>query len=153
MSITHETVERAAREVVEVTTGFAVRGATHHREADGAFAEVVGTLSLLGTRGGTLVVYCTWARASAIAAGMLGPSDTPYDDDTVRDAMGEVVNQIGGTIKRTVAASGAEMLLSPPVVVTGSPLSHRVKSSANPIRVDLDVDPESDPICVCVWPS
>jgi CheY-specific phosphatase CheX len=153
MPITHETVEKAAREVVEITAALTVRGASHHAEADGNFAELVGTLSLLGTLGGTLVVYCTWPRAVAIATGMLGPSDEPYDDDTVRDAVGEMVNQIGGTIKRSVGALGAEMLLSPPVVVSGSPLSHRVKSSATPLRVDLDVGADDGAICVCLWPA
>jgi CheY-specific phosphatase CheX len=151
MGITHETVEKAAREVVEVTAGLKVRGAAHHDEADGNFAELVGTLSLLGKLGGTLVVYCTWPRAVEIAVGMLGPSDEPYDDDTVRDAMGEMVNQIGGTIKRSIAALGTEMLLSPPVVVSGSPLSHRVKASTTPIRVDLELGDGF--ICVCLWPA
>lgn len=151
MAITHETVEKAAREVVEITAGLKVRGAVHHDAADGNFAELVGTLSLLGKLGGTLVLYCTWSQAVVIAVGMLGPSEVPYDDDTVRDAMGEVVNQIGGTIKRSVAALGAEMLLSPPVVVSGSPLSHRVKSSTTPIRVDLDLG--EGIICVCLWPA
>ena len=151
MAITHDTVETAAREVISITAGLEVRGAAHHNEADGNFAELVGTLSLLGKLGGTLVVYCTWPQAVAIAVGMLGPSDEKYDDDTVRDAMGELVNQIGGTIKRSVGALGAEMLLSPPVVVSGSPLSHRVKSSTNPIRVDLELGAGS--ICVCLWPA
>ena len=83
-------------------------------------------------------------------AARLAASETPADD-TIRDAMGEVVNQIGGVIKRAVAAGVSEMLLSPPVVVSGSPLTHRVRSSATPICVDLDLDGGS--LGIRLWPE
>lgn len=150
MEITHDMLERAARQVVEITAGLAVRGATRHTRGDDASAELVGTLCFLGTFGGTLVVQCTWQRATAIAAAMLASSEAPADD-TIRDAMGEVVNQIGGVIKRAVAAGANEMLLSPPVVVSGSPLTHRVRSSATPICVDLDLD--GGPLGIRLWPE
>lgn len=153
MGITHDTVEQAAREVLETTARLKVRAARHSSEADGEFAELVGTLSLLGSLGGTLVVYCTWPRAVEIADGMLGTDGEEHDAETVRDAVGEMVNQIGGTIKRAVAALGTEMLLSPPLVVSGSPLSHCVKSSAPPLRVELDLETDTGPMCVCLWPS
>ena len=65
--------------------------------------------------------------------------------------MGEMVNQIGGTIKRYVGADGNEMMLSPPVVVSGSPLSHSVHSSQKPLNVDLDLGPGT--FGVCLWPA
>ena len=63
----------------------------------------------------------------------------------------EMVNQIGGTIKRYVGADGNEMMLSPPVVVSGSPLSHCVRSSQKPLNVDLDLGQGS--FGVCLWPA
>lgn len=151
MPMTHATVESAAREVVETTAGLKVLGASHHDHDDTANAEVVATLSLLGASGGTLVVYSTWERATEIATGMLGASPHGYDDETVRDAMGELVNQIAGTIKRAVAASASELLLSPPVVVSGAPLAHGVHTHSRPLRVDLDLDGGS--IKICLWRS
>lgn len=149
MGVTHQTVENAAREVVEVSAGLKVLGASHHSHDDAGSAELVATLSMLGGRGGTLVVYSTWAGATEIATGMLGASDRSYDDGTVRDAMGELLNQIAGTIKRSVAASGSDLLLSPPVVVSGTPLSHGVRTHDTPIRVDLEIGDAS--IRICLW--
>lgn len=148
--IDQRTVECATREVLETSTGVAVRSVVDHAGADGDFAELVATLSLLGQRGGTLVVYCAWPQAVALAAGMLGEEDEP-DRETVHDALGEVVNQIGGSIKRQVGADGSELLLSPPVVVSGSPLRHCVKVTTDPCTVALELDRGA--LHVCLWPS
>jgi CheY-specific phosphatase CheX len=85
-----------------------------------------------------------------LASNMLGGGPEP-DRETVHDAMGEVVNQIGGTIKRSIGADGSELLLSPPVVVSGSPLAHCVKSTNSPLSVEVDLDGGS--FFVCLWPS
>jgi putative nucleotidyltransferase with HDIG domain len=45
VGMTHETVEKSAREVIEITAGIKVRGAAHHSEADGHFAELIGPLN------------------------------------------------------------------------------------------------------------
>jgi hypothetical protein len=58
-----------------------------------------------------------------------------------------MVNQSGGTIKRYVGADGNEIMLSPPVVVSGSPLSHCVRFSQKPLNGDLDLGPGSFGIC------
>ena len=151
MTISHDVVERAARVVLETNAAVKIVGAKLSNEADDAVSELIGTLSFVGKLGGTLVVYCTWQQAVQLAAGMLGePGSTP-EPETVRDAMGEMVNQIGGTIKRFIGADGKEIMLSPPVVVSGSPLSHCVRSSAQPLNVDLDLGPGN--FGVCLWPA
>lgn len=147
--LTHRTVEDAARLVVETSAGLRVLGASHHGRDEASNAEVVATLSLLGARSGTLVVSGSWGQARAIANGMLGPSERAYDEDTIRDAMGELANQVAGTIKRAVAAPGTDILLSPPVVVSGSPLAHGVRATSLPVCVDLEV--EGGSIRICLW--
>jgi CheY-specific phosphatase CheX len=148
--MSHSIVEQAAREVLETTAATKVRRA-NRRLPDGTFSGFIATLSLSGTRGGTLVVYCRRELAAAMAAGMLGPGGDAAPEETLQDALGELVNQIGGTIKRKLAASGAEMMLSVPVVVAGGPLSHVVKSKAPPLAVDLEL--EGGNCCVCLWPA
>jgi CheY-specific phosphatase CheX len=150
VAISHETVEKATREVLETSASTRVHGAKHHNEADRNFAELVGSLSLLGKLGGTLVIYCAWPQAVSLTTNMLGGGPEP-DRETVHDAMGEVVNQIGGTIKRSIGADGTEILLSPPLVVSGSPLEHCVKSTSEPMSVEVQL--ESGPLFVCLWPS
>jgi CheY-specific phosphatase CheX len=150
VTITHQTVEQAAREVIEISAGARVLRAKHSTDPDGEFAELVGTISMLGPMGGTLVAYCSWAEAVALASGMLGATTEP-DRETVQDALGEIINQIGGTIKRRIEADGSEILLSPPVVVSGSPLSHCVKATTLPLSVEMEL--EIGHFAVCLWPS
>lgn len=150
MKISHDSVERAAREVLETSAGTRIIGAQQTSEADGDLAELVGTLSMLGKMGGTLVVHCAWPQAVALASGMLGGDPDP-DREMVHDALGEMVNQIGGTIKRHAAANDSDLLLSPPVVVSGSPLRHCVKSSARPMAVELEL--EGGSFFVALWPA
>lgn len=151
MTISHDVVERAARVVLETNAAAKIVGVKQSHEADGTFSELIGTLSLVGKLGGTLVVYCQWQQAVRLAAAMLGEDGTEPEAETVRDAMGEMVNQIGGTIKRYVGADGNEIMLSPPVVVSGSPLSHCVRSSQKPLNVDLDLG--QGRFGVCLWPA
>jgi CheY-specific phosphatase CheX len=151
VAISHDVVERAARVVLETNAAVKIVGAKQSNDTDGTFSELIGTLSLVGKLGGTLVVYCEWKQAVRLAAGMLGDEGTEPEPETVRDAMGEMVNQIGGTIKRYVGADGNEIMLSPPVVVSGSPLSHCVRSSQKPLNVDLDLGQGS--FGVCLWPA
>lgn len=149
MTISHDVVERAARVVLETNAAAKIVSATQSHEADGTLSKLIGTLSLVGKLGGTLVVYCQWQQAVRLAAAMLGEDGT--EPETVRDAMGEMANQIGGTIKRYVGANGDEIMLSPPVMVAGSPLSHCVRSSQKPLNVDLDLG--QGRFGVCLWPA
>lgn len=144
-------VEDAAREVVTTTAGAVVSETHHPTVPDKQFNGFVATISLVGSRGGTLVVYCHRALAIGMARTMLGMEDEDPDEDTVRDALGEIVNQIGGTIKRKLGASGGEITLSVPLVVAGAPLSHHVKSSADPVSVELMIG--EGRLAVCLWPA
>ncbi|HLK10315.1 MAG TPA: chemotaxis protein CheX [Candidatus Binatia bacterium] len=144
-----EIMEEAAREVLETTAGLSVLSARRPRGPEERFDGLVATISLVGTRGGTLVLYCHRPLASGMAAAMLGLDGREPDEETVRDALGELVNQIGGTIKRKLGVSGQEMALSVPVVVAGAPLSHCVKSEVRPVCVELETG--RGPLCVCLW--
>jgi CheY-specific phosphatase CheX len=142
-------VEHAAREVLTTTAGLAV-GAARAEVPEEAFDGFVATLSLAGARGGTLVVYCHAAMATAITAGMLGLDGSDCDEETIRDALGELVNQVAGTLKRRLGA-GADMVLTVPVVVAGMPLHHYVKAPTLPVAVSLAVG--GDRVFVCLWPA
>lgn len=145
-----ETLEAAARQVITTTAGLEINDIVSPTTPEPDFDGFVATISLVGSKGGTLVVYCHPPTARGLAAGMLG-QETDLDEATVRDALGELVNQIAGTIKRLVGANGREIMLTVPLVVAGSPLSHYVKSAAEPVSVDLCI---GDQHCfVCLWPA
>jgi CheY-specific phosphatase CheX len=115
------------------------------RDCDG----LIAFLSMVGTRPGTLVLFCHPEVASALAGGMLSMGAGDLDDATIADALGELVNQIGGTIKRKLAASGDEIMLSVPSVVSGSSIALRVMTDAAPVAVDLQVD--AGAVCLRFW--
>ena len=140
----HEIVERAAREVLETTAGLRVGHVTHSADADAATPEVLASLTLAGTLGGTLLVHCPWVPARRAAATMAGSATKETgggaDDTTVRDALGELASQIAGTMKRKLEASDREVVLSVPVVVSGVPVSHCVQATNRPVTVLLEVE-------------
>jgi CheY-specific phosphatase CheX len=146
-----EIVEESAREVVTTTVGAEVVKTARAGVPDSTFSGFVATLAFVGAQGGTLVLYCHRPLAVGMAAGMLGMNGEEPDDETVRDALGELVNQIGGTIKRKMGAQGGSLMLSVPVVIAGAPLSHCVKSSAKPVSIELQIDDGS--MAVCLWPA
>ena len=132
-----------------MTVGVPVAGVTHPKAPDKSFDGTVAVISLTGSRGGTLVLYCHQPVAIRLAARMLGMNGHEPDDEMVRDAIGELVNQTAGTIKRRLCASEQEIVLSVPLVVQGTPLVHYVKSTTDPLTVELETS--EGVLCMCLW--
>jgi len=130
----------AAREVLRTTAGARVSETEALDAASRSSDSVIAVLGMVGSRPGTLVLFCQPTIASALAGGMLNMAADELDDATVTDALGELVNQIGGTIKRKLAASGGEIMLAVPSVVRGSSMALRVMGDGTPLAVDLQVD-------------
>lgn len=135
--ITEELVVDAAREVLETTTQMAVRGAKCGAIMENEFNGVVARLSIVGQRSAELVVLCSQALAGTMAGSMLGMTPEEVDGSLICDALGEIVNQFGGTMKRRLAAEYGDMVLSVPSVITGS-MALRVLSDRPPVCVDLE---------------
>jgi CheY-specific phosphatase CheX len=144
-----ENLQKAVREVLETTVGIEVLGGKVAKVPETNFSGVVVTLTLTGSRGGTLVIYASQPVASAVTATMMGMDGETPDFDVIQDALGEVVNQIAGTIKRSLGATGSEMLLSVPIVVAGNPLAQVVKSSLEPACVGVET--AAGTFCVGMW--
>jgi CheY-specific phosphatase CheX len=145
-------VEVAAREVLETTAGAQILAAATAEEPQGGFDGVIATISLCGTKGGTLVIYCPRDVAAGMTKAILGMEGEEPADDTIIDAMGEIANQVGGTLKRKMGASGSEIMLSVPVVVSASPISHHVKSTAKAVCVEMTLNSGMvGTVYVCLW--
>ena len=143
-------VAAAACDVLSMTAGLEVTRIDCPAVPDETFDGFVGTLSLVGARGGTLVVYCEPSVALAIAGGMLGLDGGDCDEETVRDALGELVNQIAGSIKRALGA-GTDMVITVPVVIAGGQMHHYVRTTSDPIAVELGHGGHR--LFVCLWPT
>jgi CheY-specific phosphatase CheX len=151
MVVSPQAIEEAGREVLQTTASVAIRGAHQGRVPDRTYDGLIATLSLGGTNGGTVAVCCCEGAAGEVAAGMLGVNAGECEDEIVRDALGEVVNQIGGTIKRKLGVSGDEIQLSVPVVAGGHPVFLWVKSTAEPLSVAFELARGN--FWVCFWPA
>ncbi|MFN8545605.1 MAG: chemotaxis protein CheX [Candidatus Binatia bacterium] len=150
--VSPEVVEQSVREVLETAAGSPVVSAAVCGPDGQRFEGVVGMVGFSGGRTGTLVVYCEPGVATQIASGMLGMSPEEVDPGLLADAIGELVNQIGGTLKRRLAAtSDGEFALSVPSVACGSAV--RVTVVANVTPVGLEVRIGAGPVHVRLWLS
>jgi hypothetical protein len=84
--------------------------------------EMIGAhLPLVGGGGAfDLALVATPEGCQAIARSILGMADSaPIKDGEVTDAIGEIVNMLGGTIKRRIAGHGPELVLGLPLFIRG----------------------------------
>jgi len=103
---------------------------------------VSATVSVSGAWAGVISLQVSEAMAHRITAAMLGGTD-PVDDSDVSDAVGELVNMVGGNVKSLMPGPST---LSLPVVARG-----RVfwpQESAEVVRADLTW--AAEPVCVAV---
>jgi chemotaxis protein CheX len=81
-------------------------------------AEVVSMVELTGSVSGSLALQCGREHARDLTARFLGADGQEIESlDDVRDAVGELVNMIGGNLK-TAIGSDRPIELSLPTVVT-----------------------------------
>ena len=147
--IVPELIQKAAREVLETTAGANVVRGGSCAPPDRQFAGVMATISLSGERGGTLVIFCDRNLAGSVTNAMLGMNGGDPGDETIVDAIGELANQIGGTLKRGLGADGSEMMLSVPVVAASACISHHIKATTTPVCVEVEL-PEGA-VRICLW--
>jgi hypothetical protein len=86
---------------------------------------VAAEVTLAGDWNGAVRLTCDAATAERLAGTMLGTDDESLPDDDVHDAVGEIVNVIGGNVKGSLDGSTS---LGLPTVAVGA-----VASSAPPV--------------------
>lgn len=91
-----------------------------------AIDRVTATIQIGGSWRGVVVLEASRNQCCEYAAAMLGSEAPPSVTDDVRDAMGELVNMVGGNLKCTLA-QGARLSL--PFVIDGG--DYRVRYPAN----------------------
>jgi CheY-specific phosphatase CheX len=145
-----EMIGQSAREVLEITAGAQILGVAPGAEP-GDVDGLIATITLGGPKGGTLVLFFERDLAARLASAMLGLEEiAASDDETLVDAMGEIANQVGGTLKRKLAGGG-DMMLSVPVVAAACPVRHHVKSVAKPLCAEIIL--EGGRVAACLWPA
>ena len=105
---------------------------------------VTASVSVAGVWAGHIVVTTTWQAALAIAGAMFQMPPTEITNADVTDAVGEVVNVVGGNVKSSVPDPST---LSLPLVARNATLfwpdAERI--------VDADFCWNGEPVNVSVW--
>lgn len=79
---------------------------------------ITGVIGLAGTHKGVLAIHFPKPVAMAITGSFLGMDVDEINED-VEDAVGELANMLGGSVKSILSAKGRDIDLSLPSVISG----------------------------------
>jgi chemotaxis protein CheX len=129
-------LKRSLSEAVEevFVTTFAVR--PELIPPDEASRGLSAIISLSGSITGYLAIHASPKAACTIASNMLGDAYTEVDD-IVCDAMGEMANMVGGSLKKYVGRSGTLFTISVPTIVQGRDYSTHTPKDAEQLLMGV----------------
>lgn len=79
---------------------------------------ISGVIGLAGTHRGVLAIHLPYAVAFAITGNFLGMEVDEVNED-VEDAVGELANMLGGSVKAFLTDNGRDISLSMPSAISG----------------------------------
>ena len=86
---------------------------------DGPFRHSVSAMvGLAGATKGLIAIHLGYDEAKSVTGSFLGMEVEEIDED-VRDAIGELANMLGGSIKAVLDEGGSEIKLSIPSAISG----------------------------------
>lgn len=139
-------LESATREVFEVMLGTKLEP---FQDDPALVTEMIAMVGLTGRIAGVVSFHCTAHGARMMAAKMLGaPSNPEEEDDTARDAVGEICNMVAGTFKTKLGQVGDECKLSVPTIISGAECT--MQTNAGGMHVQMPFTYEGAPIAVAL---
>jgi len=100
-------------------------------------SSVSGIIGLTGSSKALLGIHLPNSLAISVTTAFLGMTVEEVDED-VRDAIGELANMLGGSLKTALDPSGSNIQLSMPSVIYGE--EYAIDSLANAITVAVPFD-------------
>lgn len=79
---------------------------------------ITGMVGFAGTYSGVISIHCPVTLALKITSNMLGIDCDEVNDD-LNDAIGEIANMLGGSVKQVLSKGGLDVKLSIPTVISG----------------------------------
>jgi chemotaxis protein CheX len=134
-------IESATREVFEVMLGAKLEP---FQDDPSLVTEMIAMVGLTGRVAGVVSFHCTAQGARAMAAKMLGSS--PQEDDSARDAVGEICNMVAGSFKNKLGQVGDECKLTVPTIISGAECM--MQASPGGTHVQMPFTYEGSPIAV-----
>jgi len=143
-SFSDETVAEITKEIwsaiVDDSGSLVARGAVTD------YGDLTGSVDISGSWNGTFYLSFSLTAARQAAANMFAAEAEDLSDDDVRDAVGELINIIGGNLKALLPPPA---LLSLPTVATGLPKPTHLDEAE--LVSELRFDWIDEPIVIAVW--
>jgi len=79
---------------------------------------ITGMVGFAGTYSGVISIHCPVDLAQKITSNMLGIDCDEVNED-LNDAIGEIANMLGGSVKQVLSKGGLDVKLSIPTVISG----------------------------------
>jgi chemotaxis protein CheX len=100
---------------------------------------ITGMVGFAGTYSGVISIHCPVALALKITSNMLGMDCDEVNDD-LNDAIGEIANMLGGSVKQVLSKGGLDVKLSIPTVISGEDYTVNSLSDNDCIVVPFTVE-------------
>lgn len=100
---------------------------------------ISGIIGLAGTTKGMLAIHLPNQAAMSVTEAFLGMDVDGINED-VRDAVGELANMLGGSLKSVLDPNGSEIQLSMPSAIHGEEYSVDCLANASTISVPFNFD-------------
>jgi len=79
---------------------------------------ITGMVGFAGSYSGVISIHCPVELALKITSNMLGVECDEVNED-LNDAIGEIANMLGGSVKQVLSKGGLDVKLSIPTVISG----------------------------------
>jgi chemotaxis protein CheX len=104
---------------------------------------ITGMVGLAGRYySGMISVHCPLDLALKIASNMIGSGEV-VDDSERNDAIGEIANMLGGSVKHVLSNGGLDIKLSVPTVISGENYTINSLSNADCVVVPFTVEEQT----------
>jgi len=117
------------------------------------FGDISGIVGLSGDAEGTVVLTCYWDLAWKIISRMMQVQESDINAELIHDGVGELINMIGGSTKKSFVGTHYHFELSLPTIVVGS--GHQIghPEGASIAILIFDMENASFALHVCLKPN
>jgi chemotaxis protein CheX len=102
---------------------------------------ITGMVGFAGTYSGVISIHCPVNLALKITSSMLGMECDEVNDD-LNDAIGEIANMLGGSVKLVLSKGGLDVKLSIPTVISGEDYTVNSLSDIDCVVIPFNLDGE-----------
>ena len=100
---------------------------------------ISGIIGLAGTHKGVLAIHLPHSVAMAITSSFLGMDVAEVNSD-VEDAVGELANMLGGSVKSILSEKGRDINLSMPTTISGKQYDFQPTKDAESLVIPCKCD-------------